>query len=87
MAIAKDLQRLTADLDRVCRSDKAVVSVALEDARYALIRAVIAVREAMAATVVAARPSATNRWRDHEALNPCPPLIEAADYSRLGFSE
>jgi len=59
LAIALDLERLKADLDRVSWSDDAVITIAVEDARYALNRAVIAVREVMAAPMTGARPHAT----------------------------
>jgi len=59
LAIARDLQRLAADLDRICQGDDAILSVALEDAHYALTRAVIAVREVLVATAAAGRSSAT----------------------------
>jgi len=58
-AIATDLERLTADLDRFSRRDDAGLTVAVEDARHALSRAVIAVREVLATAMTAADPFAT----------------------------
>jgi len=57
-AIASDLERLTADLDRISRHGDEGVSVAVEDAQHALCRAVVAVREVLAAAIAAAGPFA-----------------------------
>ena len=56
LAIARDLQWLAADLDRICQGDEAILSVALEDAHYALTRAAAAAREVLVATVAAVAP-------------------------------
>jgi hypothetical protein len=58
LAIAWDLQRLASELGRACQDHEAMVGLPLEDARYALSRAIVAVREVLVATVVAPRHSA-----------------------------
>ena len=50
LMIASDLERLRADLDLISRPDDASLTLAVEDARHALSRAVIAVREVLAAS-------------------------------------
>ena len=50
-AIEADLRRLTDDLDDWCRSDDTLISLALEDAKWALVRACVALREADTASV------------------------------------
>ena len=55
-AIASDLDRLTADLDRLSRRGDDGVSLAVEDARHALCRAAVAVREVLAEAMAAPGP-------------------------------
>ena len=46
LAIEADLRRLTDDLDAWSRGDDTLISLALEDAKWALVRAAVALREA-----------------------------------------
>jgi len=48
--LAADVERLMADLDRLCRGGSTPMTVALEDARCALSRATVTIAELLEAT-------------------------------------